>query len=485
MQINVKRIIVKATNQDIITHQITSIVQCKLCSNLLIDPYDCLCCLQTFCRDCIKSYINANNHCPFTEFFSNNPFPKSPLKLLKKSSSNITQLIASLKFNCINKDNGCNDELTMDNLMDHDKKCVINHNHNIIKQNKLIETPPPSYKLQGKEMSFRNVKKSNDYDHDNDNDITNDDYHCLGVIHPNCNNNELEQKIDKIYEILNSFIYYNKHFEETPRFDKRKCNPSSSSSSSSSSSTFSPIEHLSNKSNRSNETLSNIANELTVLNEKISSIESKITPFNYSTNNSDSSKAKTSRVNTGNEKLVSMFDTSSLNNISIGYNNNTSTSNTTHDSIITNRISSKRLNLKHNCALEVKKSNVNESKKSQPRIQKMKKFDSLTIIKNNTNKEFNKEKNSSTLMNKESKKNISLLVPIPENVNECINSQQFIKNDIIQYIDEKCNKELKQYILELTLDNSNLFVQKIDEVIQKLATPPKEPINASITTEGI
>lgn len=36
---------------------------------------------------------------------------------------------------------------------------------------------------------------------------------------------------------------------------------------------------------------------------------------------------------------------------------------------------------------------------------------------------------------------------------------------IKSYIEDKCVDELRKYFLELTLDNSNLFVQKIDELI--------------------
>lgn len=437
MKINVNRIIVKAANESIIAHQIITIVQCKLCFNILIDPYDCQCCLHTFCYNCIKAYIKSNNHCPFTEFFSNNPFPKSPLKLLKKSSSNITQLIAGLKFQCKNKSNGCNTELTICNLTEHEKKCSINQSNSTTLQhkNKLIETPCLSYKLKGKDMSFRNVDNAND----NEND-------CLEILHSYTNNkSELNQKIDKIYDMLNDFIYHNRHYEETPKFDKCSNHLLFSVSSPSA---FSPIDpQLSNRSNNSNETLYNIANELTVLNEKITSIESKMTPFS-STASSASSKTKTGKGSNEIEKAVSMFDSSSFSNISIG--KNSININTTPVAIDSNHSTKQIMNLKQQ---------VVKSKRIQPKKPQ---------TESSTKRLMSSSSNINILLNNKDNKKSSLGT-INENIYKRGNNNQYqlIKEELIAFI-EQCNKELKQYIFELILDNSNLFVQKIDEVLDKI-----------------
>ena len=52
--------------------------------NILNDPYDCLCCNQTFCKSCIINYIKANKKCPFSEFFE--------IKNENKANTNNTDL---------------------------------------------------------------------------------------------------------------------------------------------------------------------------------------------------------------------------------------------------------------------------------------------------------------------------------------------------------------------------------------------------------
>ena len=137
MKVNFNRIIIPSSNDNIL-NLLTKFIQCKICLNLLNDPYDCLCCNQTFCKECIISYIKSNNKCPFSEFFSNQQDKKyntnnninDLMKKIKPSSSNFTKVIQSLKFYCQNKEKGCNAELNIEEIFEHEKICKFNNNRN-------------------------------------------------------------------------------------------------------------------------------------------------------------------------------------------------------------------------------------------------------------------------------------------------------------------------------------------------------------------
>ena len=70
MKVNFKRIIIYP-EKDWMINLLTNLLQCKICMNIINDPYDCLCCNQTFCKQCIINYINSNKKCPFDSFFQN------------------------------------------------------------------------------------------------------------------------------------------------------------------------------------------------------------------------------------------------------------------------------------------------------------------------------------------------------------------------------------------------------------------------------
>ena len=89
------------------------IIQCKICFNILKNPYDCSICGNTFCYDCINNIITQNKQCPFncTNFE------------IKPSSYIITSYLNTLNFSCLNKENGCNEIISYNNLDKHDKEC--------------------------------------------------------------------------------------------------------------------------------------------------------------------------------------------------------------------------------------------------------------------------------------------------------------------------------------------------------------------------
>ena len=158
MKVNFNRIIIPSSKENIL-NLITKFIQCKICMNLLNDPYDCLCCNQTFCKSCIINYIKTNNKCPYSEFFDdnkekiNNNNIKELMNKIKPSSSNFNRVIQSLKFYCPNKEKGCDDELNIEEVSEHEKLCKFS-NKNINKN-----TIPKFYKKVNNENNINNKDK--------------------------------------------------------------------------------------------------------------------------------------------------------------------------------------------------------------------------------------------------------------------------------------------------------------------------------------
>ena len=89
------------------------ILKCKICLNILLNPYDCSKCGNTFCFNCINKLKQLNKNCPFGCV----DYEISP------SSFAIKKFLEQLKFSCANKDNGCNEIINYNNLENHDNNC--------------------------------------------------------------------------------------------------------------------------------------------------------------------------------------------------------------------------------------------------------------------------------------------------------------------------------------------------------------------------
>ena len=156
MKVNFEKIIIPSS-KDNIRNLLTKFIQCKICMNLLNDPHDCLCCNQTFCKSCIINYIKANKKCPFSDFFesknNNNKDINDLVKRIKPSSSNFSKVIQSLKFYCQNKERGCNNELNIEEILEHEKICKFNNKNIKAKENSKIE----KYK---EKINNENIKKN-------------------------------------------------------------------------------------------------------------------------------------------------------------------------------------------------------------------------------------------------------------------------------------------------------------------------------------
>ena len=89
------------------------ILKCKICLNILLNPYDCSKCGNSFCFSCINKLKESDTKCPFgcTDYE------------IMPSSFAIKKFLNQLHFSCLNKENGCNEIISYNNIEQHDKNC--------------------------------------------------------------------------------------------------------------------------------------------------------------------------------------------------------------------------------------------------------------------------------------------------------------------------------------------------------------------------
>ena len=89
------------------------ILKCKICLNILLNPYDCSKCGNSFCFSCINKLKESDKACPFgcTDYE------------IMPSSFAIKKFLNQLHFTCLNKENGCNEIISYNNIELHDKNC--------------------------------------------------------------------------------------------------------------------------------------------------------------------------------------------------------------------------------------------------------------------------------------------------------------------------------------------------------------------------
>jgi hypothetical protein len=92
---------------------LNEVLTCKICFKILINATDCVKCGNTFCSDCINELKQVGKNCPFNCEGIN----------IKPTSHGITSMLSQLKFNCLNKEHGCDEILTYSNVIKHDQSC--------------------------------------------------------------------------------------------------------------------------------------------------------------------------------------------------------------------------------------------------------------------------------------------------------------------------------------------------------------------------
>jgi len=89
------------------------LIKCKICFNILVNPYDCETCGNSFCHSCINNLVINHKQCPFNcHSLRINP-----------SSFGITTILSTLTFECIYKENGCCATIPYLDVINHDKEC--------------------------------------------------------------------------------------------------------------------------------------------------------------------------------------------------------------------------------------------------------------------------------------------------------------------------------------------------------------------------
>jgi hypothetical protein len=102
------------------------LIKCKICFDILVNPFDCEKCGNTFCHDCAVNFIKDSKPCPLC---NNKDHPETATNnqlefTIKASSLAITSFLSSLKFYCLNKEIGCSEKISYLNVLDHDKECT-------------------------------------------------------------------------------------------------------------------------------------------------------------------------------------------------------------------------------------------------------------------------------------------------------------------------------------------------------------------------
>ena len=93
-----------------------NILKCKICKNILLNPYDCSKCGNTFCYNCINRLKEKNLPCPFScKYFEITP-----------SSYGLKKFLNQLKFECRHKNEGCKEIISYIEIENHEKKCSYN-----------------------------------------------------------------------------------------------------------------------------------------------------------------------------------------------------------------------------------------------------------------------------------------------------------------------------------------------------------------------
>ena len=456
--------------------------------NILIDPVDCLYCNQTFCKDCINNYLKTNKNCPFDNFVkqkndeNNIKIEKNSEKNLKPSSNNINKLIDSLRLFCSYKNNGCNMELCLKEINEHEEKCRFKNrkimtsciiNNNSHSKNEKIK----NFKKEDSCISFSNVDLSKidnnnfDFDNNNNNKNVNEIVNNNNVIL-----NDIAGKIDFIYEkIKNINNNNNENFDiKNDIIQNFKNNLPKKNESSKKISYKSPE---SNNINLNNEILK-INKEEKVSTPKLGShkknislynnvpkinISNYLSQFNNNNNNNNNINLQSERIKKENNnylkilseinslgKKIRTLEKLSQANYSIenqGFliqtEEDSKFSNSTFYNTLTNSNSSYDIN-----NIKNKFKFCSEKKPSM----KFKKLNSYFSISN-----LNKKKIISSKNNNNNKINENFIEMIKKEIKE--NFDNFEK-----FIDEKCVEELKKFFMDYSLDNTNLFVEKLDEV---------------------
>lgn len=443
--------------KDYMNQNIFSLVKCKICLNVLNEPYDCLCCNNTFCFSCINNFIIKTQKCPF----GNKDDESEALTNLKPSCLSLNNFLFGLKFYCCYRTYGCMEESSYNNILNHEGCCSF-----------ADENPP------NRKSSFVSFNPKYDYSD-----------HYQDVKHTD--------KIDKIFEILQIMQYSlntrNSNFTPTKEFNSETPHFRLSLNASNLNHHQQSGETIKDQSQNLTLNLQNekILSELDYLNDKLTNLENNYETLMEKQENMMKKIIeeqlsiyfeKTKELTNGSSTIYSSTNNSLCNSVNtqllpkpLLFNQKNTTSNNVKRIKIDTKI--KDLNNSFN------QTNPKPPFNTSPRIinknnLKIKENEKKSRVENDDKKIFK----SNNIMDQSFKtepsehnsvKNEeSILTPLFENIflEEFKKLQESFKSSCIH--NEKLLDEIKTYFLETTLDSTNVFVQKFDEFINQLKLTP-------------
>ena len=452
---------------------IIELITCSLCQNIFKNPYDCLCCNLTYCYDCINQYIRKNKKCPNEPIDTTTDFDSQ--YNLKQTSLNLINFIRKLRFSCINRLHGCNEELELNDLEVHESAC------------QGIDDSRGSFSLERNSsiVSFKNKSyqiKSNE----------------VKTIYPNNIEDKLEKIMLQLNEIQSAIPEGNRPslYEfptETPKFSLGfNSRPDSAYTVKN--------KYSKDKINFNNNTFysqnlntaldhEKIFSELEILNDKIAKFEEKLEFINpYKKNNIEANFPvdKILKIDNGSWSKNNLIPQSSanpkINPFNSMQNKDLSAYSPQKEKNMVGRDSKKYLGsppavkkIMIKTKVDSKHNLVHSPTKNTPNFPK----ENLKFITRKKEISPEKQNESRDKLSKSSDDNIIKFEEIYEMYRTIIkkldlsicNSNDIYeinKDNFKEYINSDFLKELKNCFLEITLDSYDVYIEKVRELFEKI-----------------
>lgn len=89
-------------------------LKCRICLGILRNPMECKTCETCFCSSCLEKWLKESYKCPL-KCSEDAKFKSKPHKIIRN-------MLSDLILSCSNKEHGCLEELTYDQIEEHEMK---------------------------------------------------------------------------------------------------------------------------------------------------------------------------------------------------------------------------------------------------------------------------------------------------------------------------------------------------------------------------
>lgn len=472
------------------------LMKCKICFNILVNPHDCDQCGNTFCYNCINSLVQNNKPCPF----------KCENYSIKPSSLVITTFLSNLKFYCLNKENGCDKQLDYLQVLSHDKECPFSYSIcPNVKCQKSVKRQLMEYHIK-KECEFSLFKcdncdmkfiRNNYLDHIKNCKVISDIFDIKNPIIDTCGS------ADDLNFSLNTKEVSMSSFLKIILFQMAKSNLETNKKLDSLCEEITNIKEDMSKNHISNNLFyENMNNEIINLAEKVSNIETGMTCTQsikkiLEDNLKETALLKDNIYISQKDEIIKSSNSSSNNSIFINSNNQSGINPSTLPSAQTSKPPSTNSSINTipsvaNLKL-TKQNTINESNVKKVALRSTYKPNDTRSPQNRSpvnqrspnSKNFNTNFNSETESFGNKTNNITLIKTMMKNQENIIerlakilSKLEIVDSKIISdnkrreenlkfYLKEEILDELKALILETSLDNSNVIMNKVEELMKK------------------